>query len=121
MTNSKPLSRSHMHDVQRTAEYAESRTDYTDLETDRSVSANVGDLMAVALAAAGQSVLRLGGSYAVETDYLAACGGTFPADVTMDELIAFNHETLRPVMDESLEMRRYAAIAEFFTRKHHAA
>lgn len=117
---SKPLSRSHMNDVQRTAEYADARKDYTDPETDRNVSANVGDLMAVALAAAGQSVLRLGGSYAVETDYLAACGATFPADVPMDELIAFNHETLRPVMDESLEMRRYAAISNFFNRRRSA-
>ena len=77
---------------------------------------SVGDMMAAAIAAAGQNVLRLGGSTACETDYLAACGATFPADVPRDELVAFNRKTLKPVMDERLEMRRYAAIARFFRR-----
>ena len=49
---------------------------HTPEDVDCRVSANVGDIMAVALSAAGQSVLRLGGSYAVETDYLAACAAT---------------------------------------------
>lgn len=82
---------------------------------------SVGYLMAAAMAAAGQSVLRLGGSTACETDYLAACGATFPADVPLTDLVAFNRATLLPDMDEYREMRRYAAIAGFFREKRHAS
>ena len=46
---------------------------------------SVGDLMAAAIAAAGQNVLLLGGRRACETDYLAACGATFP-EVPLAEL-----------------------------------
>lgn len=74
---------------------------------------SVGDMMAAAIAAAGQHILRLGGRYACETDYLAACGATFPS-VSLAELEAFNRSTLRENMDEEQEMRRYAAIASFF-------
>ena len=76
---------------------------------------SVGDMMAAAIAAAGQNVLLLGGRWACETDYLAACGATFP-DVPLAELEAFNRRTLRPDMDEAAEHRRYAAIAGFFRR-----
>lgn len=93
---------------------------HTPEDVDCRITANVGDLMAAALAAAGSYAIRLGGSVACETDYLAASGATFP-DVPIDELIAFNAETLRPVMDEHLEMRRYAAIARFFREKRHAS
>jgi hypothetical protein len=93
---------------------------HTGDDVDCRVSANVGDIMAAALAAAGSYAIRIGGSVACETDYLAASGATFP-DVPIDELIAFNAETLRPVMDEHLEMRRYAAIARFFREKRHAS
>ena len=108
----------HADDVQRVAAFAEAVP--ADPEINYRVSANVGDLMAAALAAAGSYAIRLGGSVACETDYLAASGATFP-DVPIDELIAFNAETLRPVMDEHLEMRRYAAIAGFFREKRHAS
>ena len=77
---------------------------------------SVGDMMAAAIAAAGQNILRLGGRWACETDYLAACGATFP-DVPLAELAAFNRRTLREDMDEDQEMRRYAAIASFFHPK----
>lgn len=104
----------HADDVQRVAAFAEAVP--ADPEINYRVSANVGDLMAAAIAAAGQSVLRLGGSTACETDYLAACGATFPADVPMADLVAFNNATLQPDMDEYHEMRRYAAIAGFFRK-----
>ena len=77
---------------------------------------SVGDMMAAAIAAAGQNILLLGGRWACETDYLAACGATFP-DVPLAELDAFNRRTLREDMDEEQEMRRYAAIASFFHPK----
>lgn len=73
---------------------------------------SVGDLMAAAIAAAGQNVLLLGGRWACETDYLAACGATFP-EVTLAELVEFNRRTLCEDMDEAKEMRRYAMIANF--------
>ena len=79
------------------------------------VSANVGDLMAAAMAAAGTFALVLGGRTACETDYLAASGATFP-DVPLAELEAFNRRTLRADMDETAEHSRYAQIAEFFRR-----
>lgn len=86
----------------------------------RTMTPSVGDMMAAAIAAAGQNVLRLGGSTACETDYLAACGATFPADVPLADLVAFDHATLCADMDEYHEMRRYAAIAGFFRRSRHA-
>lgn len=76
---------------------------------------SVGDMMAAAIAAAGQRVLLLGGRFACETDVLAASGARFP-DVPTAELERFNRETLREDMDESLEHLRYAKIARFFRR-----
>ncbi len=108
---------SHSRDVQRVAEYEDAKRDYTDLETDCRVSANVGDLMAVALAAAGSFAIIKGGATACETDFLAASGATFPATVTYEQMVDFNRRTLRPVMDEADEMARYAAIADFFNRR----
>ena len=81
-----------------------------------SCTANVGDAIAVALAAAGQCVIVVGGKSPCETDYLAACGMRFP-DVPTAELERFNRETLREDMDESLEHLRYAKIARFFRRR----
>ena len=86
-------------------------------EIDCRVSPNVGDLMSLALAAAGGYVIRMGGQTACETDYLAAANATFPKDIPIEELEEFNRKTLKPVMDESDEMKRYAAIANFFKRK----
>ena len=77
---------------------------------------SVGDMMAAAIAAAGQNVLLLGGRWACETDYLAACGATFP-EVPLAELVEFNRCTLCEDMDEAREMRRYAKIASFFHPK----
>ena len=88
---------------------------HTPEDVDCRVTANVGDLMTLALAAAGAYAIRLGGATACETDYLAASGRTFP-DVPMAELVDFNRRTLRPVMDEAAEMARYSAIASFFRR-----
>ena len=89
---------------------------HTSEDIDCRVSANVGDIMAVALAAAGTYAIRLGGSTACKTDYLAASGATFPADVPIAELDEFNRRTLRDDMDESAEHERYAQIAQFFGR-----
>ncbi len=88
---------------------------HTPEDVDCRITANVGDLMAAALAAAGSYAMTLGGRTPCETDYLAASGRTFPA-VPTEVLVAFNRETLRPDMDEADEMRRYAAIARFFRR-----
>ena len=79
------------------------------------VSANVGDLMAAAMAAAGCHALRMGGKTACETDYLAASGAVFP-NVAYEEMIAFNRSTMRAVMDEDAEFERYRRIALFFRR-----
>ena len=84
-------------------------------DVDCRVSANVGDIMAAALAAAGSFAFCVGGRTPCQTDYLAASGAVFPP-VPAEELERFNRETLRPDMDEADEMRRYAAIAKFFRR-----
>jgi hypothetical protein len=104
----------HLDDVRRVAAYAEEKP--ADPEIDCRVSANVGDLVAVALAAAGCYAIRLGGATACETDYLAASGATFPAHVTYEQMVDFNRQTLKPDMDESAEHERYAQIALFFGR-----
>ncbi len=78
-------------------------------DIDCRVSANVGDLMAVAMAAAGGYAIRLGGRTACETDYLAASGATFP-EIPLAELVRFNERTLVADMDEAAEHRRYAEI-----------
>lgn len=104
----------HLDDVRRVSAFAESA--HIDPGIDCRVSANVGDIMAAAIAAAGQNVLLLGGRWACETDYLAACGATFP-EVPLADLVEFNRRTLCEDMDEAREMRRYAAIASFFHPK----
>ena len=87
---------------------------HTPDDIDCRTTANVGDIMAEALAAAGAFAFTTGGRTACETDYLAAKGETFPASVTIEEMVAFNRRTLKPDMDEADEMRRYAAIAQFW-------
>ena len=83
---------------------------------DVGTAANVGELMEVALAAAGSFATVTGGRTACETDYLAASGATFPASVTYEQMVEFNRRTLKPDMDEAAEMRRYALIARFWRR-----
>lgn len=75
---------------------------------------SVGDMMAAAIAAAGQRVLLLGGRFACETDILAASGARFPDGIPLAELEAFNRKTMREDMTEDDEMRRYVRIASFF-------
>ena len=82
-----------------------------------SLTASVGALVAAAMAAAGQSPILMGGRIMCETDYLAASGATFPASVTRDEMERFNRRTLREVMTEEDDMRRYAAIASFWRKR----
>ena len=107
----------HFDDVRKVAAFAE--TVPTDPEIDCRVSANVGDIMAVALAAAGSFAFCVGGFTPCETDYLAASGAVFPP-VPVEELERFNHETMREYMDEAAEHERYAKIALFFRRSSHA-
>lgn len=87
---------------------------HTPEDIDCRTTPNVGELMAAAMAAAGSIALRMGGRTACETDYLAASGARFPASVTYEQMVAFNRRTMKPVMEESDEMARYAAIAEFW-------
>ena len=87
---------------------------HTPADVDCRVSANVGDLMAAALAAAGSFALVKGGRTACETDYLAASGATFPAHVSYEQMGDFNRRTLKPDMDEADEHARYRLIASFF-------
>ena len=107
----------HQDDLQRVAAYAEAA--HIDPGIDCRVSANVGDIMAAALAAAGSFAFCVGGCTPCETDYLAAAGATFPP-VPIEELERFNRETMREYMDEAAEHRRYAKIALFFRRPGHA-
>ena len=103
----------HLDDVRRVSAYAESA--HIDPEINCRVSANVGDIMAAALAAAGSFALCVGGFRPCETDYLAASGAVFPT-VPVEELERFNRETMRDFMDEAAEHLRYEKIALFFRR-----
>ena len=103
----------HADDVRRT--FARAEAVPADPEIDCRVSANVGDIMAAALAAAGSFAFCIGGCTACETDYLAASGAVFPP-VPIEELERFNRETMREFMDEAAEHERYAKIARFFRR-----
>ena len=103
----------HLDDVRRVSAYAESA--HIDPEIDCRVSANVGDIMAAAMAAAGSFALCIGGFTPCETDYLAASGAVFPP-VPVEDLDRFNRETMRDFMDEAAEHRRYEKIALFFRR-----
>lgn len=87
---------------------------HTPDDVDCRVSANVGDLMAAALAAAGSFAIVTGGREPCETDYLAARGATFPSHVTYEQMVDFNRRTLKPDMDEADEHARYRLIACFF-------
>ena len=78
--------------------------------------APVGQMAAAVLAAAGVTLCNFAGRVKCETDYLVLSGATFPADVTREEMEAFNAATLKPDMDEADEWRRYASIAHFFKR-----
>lgn len=86
---------------------------HTSEDIDCRVSANVGDIMAGALAAAGAFALCIGGCTPCETDYLAASGAVFPP-VPVEELEHFNRETMHDFMDEAAEHERYRKIAKFF-------
>ena len=88
---------------------------HTSEDIDCRVSANVGDIMAAALAAAGSFAFCIGGCTPCETDYLAASGAVFPP-VPVEELERFNRETMREFMDEAAEFDRYRRIAMFFRR-----
>lgn len=81
-----------------------------------SIAANVGDMMAAAMAAAGMTLCDFACRIRCETDYLAISGATFP-DVSLDELDAFNRKTLKPDMTEADEFERYRLIASFFHRR----
>ena len=75
---------------------------------------NVGEMAAAVLAAAGATLCDFAGRVACETDYLAISGASFPADIPMDELLAFNRRTLSENMTEADERARYEKIADFF-------
>ena len=83
---------------------------------EKDLSPSVGDLMSVAIAAAGGSICDFAGRIHCMTDYLAISGARFPTTVTEEEMIAFNRQTLKPVMEEADERARYVAIASFFSK-----
>ena len=86
----------------------------TPVDIDCRTTPNVGELMAAELAAAGLYVRCIGGRTACETDYLVESGKTFPPNVTYEQMVDFNRRTLKPIMEEAEEVRRYKAIAEFW-------
>lgn len=86
------------------------------IQHESSVAANVGDVMAAAMAAAGMTLCNPACRIRCETDYLAISGATFP-DVPSAELDSFNKKTLKPVMTEADEFDRYRLIATFFHRR----
>ena len=86
----------------------------TTVDIDCRTTPNVGELMAAELAAAGLYARCIGGRTACETDYLVAQGATFPADVTYKQMVDFNRRTMKQIMTEADEVKRYEKIAEFW-------
>jgi len=78
-----------------------------------SMAPSVGDMMAVAMAAAGMNICDFAGRVPCETDYLAVSGATFPASVTAEQMERFNHAT-RFLPDEEASAIRYEAISAFW-------
>lgn len=109
----KALEHEHVADVRRAAEHKEWSGRKLDVFTP-----SVGDQIDLAMALACGRVpgMVCGGLEPCATDYLAAAGAKFPESVTVEEMEAFNHETLKPDMDEADEHARYAAISRFFRR-----
>lgn len=111
--------RRHMADLARVRTF-ESIERYHELHIANSsqCSANIGDVMAAALAAVGSpALINLGGSVPCETDYLVASGAEFPSDITVEDMMDFNAKTLFHEMTEEDEVRRYEKIAMFFHKK----
>lgn len=80
---------------------------------------SVGGLLDTAIRLAGITLpTDAMGRALCETDYLALSGATFPDYVTYEQMVEFNRKTLTPDMDEAAEMRRYAAIAQFWRVPH---
>lgn len=82
-------------------------------EFNKEVSANIGNLVAAAMSAAGVLPEYIGCGSPCETDYLAASGAVFPK-VSVEQMNDFNAKTMFENMDEKDEEKRYMMIAEFF-------
>ena len=78
-----------------------------------SMAPSIGDLMAVAMAAAGASVCDFAGRVPCETDYLAISGAKFPESVTAEQMARFNHATYA-LPDDERSAVRYEAMSAFW-------
>ena len=74
---------------------------------------SVGDMMAVAMAAAGMGICDFAGRVPCETDYLAISGAKFPETVTAEQMERFNHAT-RFLPDDVASALRYEAMSAFW-------
>ena len=74
---------------------------------------SVGDMMAVAMAAAGMSICDFAGRVPCETDYLAISGAKFPETVTAEQMERFNRAT-RFLPDDVASALRYEAMSAFW-------
>ena len=107
------LSRKHIQDIRDCENFKAQQMLAKMPKADSKASANVGELVAVAMAAVGALPNYIGGATPCETDYLAAQGRAFPA-ITIEQAEEFNRMTIFPEMNEADEVRRYKMIAEFF-------
>ena len=74
---------------------------------------SIGDMMAVAMAAAGMSICDFAGRVPCETDYLAISGEKFPETVTAEQMERFNRAT-RFLPDDVASAVRYEAMSVFW-------
>lgn len=74
---------------------------------------SVGDMMAVAMAAAGMNICDFAGRVPCETDYLAISGAKFPETVTAEQMERFNRATLF-LPDDAASALRYEAMSAFW-------
>ena len=78
----------------------------------KGLGANIGEMMAVMMAAAGATLVNFAGSLPCETDYLAVSGAKFP-ETSMEMMQKFNDITMRLPSDEASEIR-YEMMSVFF-------
>lgn len=78
-----------------------------------SIIPSVGDMMAVAMAAAGASICDFAGRVPCETDYLAISGAKFPESVTLKQIERFNRAT-RFLPDDVASAVRYEYMSVFW-------
>lgn len=110
----------HVEDLRRQAEFMLKKREEREAKKNggspngsKGLGANIGEMMAVMMAAAGASICNFAGARPCETDYLAVSGAKFPEQTSQEMIQEFNDITMRLPDDEASEVR-YEMMSVFF-------